>query len=211
MVRLLVQAGANVDARVVGGDGVPAIAHALQSSKMQPKDAEILQILIGKRAISTLPLSLSCEGSYQSFACILALNASGHCPSSNVRHPWIAPTQKLPPSDAKSVDSRVIGLHVATCAHAVVFADAGARLEPWSPDPVEYDFVQAAANNKDADAALKLVEAGAKWQLRNDQRARDGILHYPPEILCCKLPHLKVCSMAVYGKVFKQCRGQQAT
>lgn len=55
MVRLLVQAGANVNARLHHGAGVPAIAHALYSSRMEPPDAEILQILIGKTAVSVLP------------------------------------------------------------------------------------------------------------------------------------------------------------
>jgi hypothetical protein len=73
-------------------------------------------------------------------------------------------------------------------------ADAGADLGPWSSDPTEYDFVQVAANNKDTDAALKLVEAGAKWQLPKDQHTMGGTIYYPPEILVVNLPNLKVCS-----------------
>jgi hypothetical protein len=78
------------------------------------------------------------------------------------------------------------------CLHAYAGADAGADLEPWSSDPTDYDFVQLAANNKDAEAALKLVEAGAKWQLPRDQRSMGGMTYYPPDIMCCKMPHLKV-------------------
>lgn len=46
-VRLLVQAGANVNA-CTDSDGVPALAHALFSSKLEPQDLEVLQMLIGK-------------------------------------------------------------------------------------------------------------------------------------------------------------------
>jgi hypothetical protein len=70
-------------------------------------------------------------------------------------------------------------------------ADAGADLANWT-STTDYDFVQTAVNDKDVEAALKLVEAGTKWQLPKDQRVIDGTLYYPPEILCCKLPHLKV-------------------
>jgi hypothetical protein len=49
-----------------------------------------------------------------------------------------------------------------------------------------------AANKKDVDAALKLVEAGAKWQVPKGKMVIDGTLFYPPEIVACHLPNLKV-------------------
>jgi hypothetical protein len=51
MVRMLVQAGANVDA-CTATEGVPALAHALFSSKQQPQDTEFVQILIGKTGVT---------------------------------------------------------------------------------------------------------------------------------------------------------------
>jgi hypothetical protein len=52
MVRLLVQAGANVNAKTVTTHPVHAIQHAQGISKMEAEDAEILQILIGKFAVA---------------------------------------------------------------------------------------------------------------------------------------------------------------
>jgi hypothetical protein len=48
---------------------------------------------------------------------------------------------------------------------------------------MQYDMVQYAANRKDVEAALKLVEAGAKWQLPKGQRVIGSTIFYPPEIL----------------------------
>jgi hypothetical protein len=78
MVRLLVQAGANVDA-CLAEDGCPAITHALCSSKMEADDMEILQILIGETFASALPLTY--KKAFVSDSSILALdpNHSGHC------------------------------------------------------------------------------------------------------------------------------------
>lgn len=40
------------------------------------------------------------------------------------------------------------------------------------------------------DAALKLVEAGCKWQLPKAQHVIGGSVYYAPEILCCQIPTL---------------------
>jgi hypothetical protein len=71
-------------------------------------------------------------------------------------------------------------------------ADAGADLDSWRSEDTEYDLVQTAANMGDLDAALKLVEAGCKWQLPKGQRSIDGSIFYAPEILKCHVPNLKV-------------------
>jgi hypothetical protein len=71
-------------------------------------------------------------------------------------------------------------------------ADAGADLHFCISSHTKYDFVQIAANAKDLEAALKLVEAGAKWHVPKGQRVMDGLLYYPPKILATMVPHLKV-------------------
>jgi hypothetical protein len=53
-------------------------------------------------------------------------------------------------------------------------------------------MVQTAANTVNLDAALKLVEAGCKWQLPKGQRVQDGYVNYAPEILSIESPNLKV-------------------
>jgi hypothetical protein len=57
---------------------------------------------------------------------------------------------------------------------------------------MQYDLVQYAANQRDIDAALKLVEAGAKWQVPRGQRVLGTTVFYPPEILHTYMPHMKV-------------------
>jgi hypothetical protein len=57
--------------------------------------------------------------------------------------------------------------------------------------------VQLAANSSNLEAALKLVEGGASWQRSKAQRIVGTGLHYAPDILCAKMPHLKVSHHAV--------------
>jgi hypothetical protein len=56
----------------------------------------------------------------------------------------------------------------------------------------DYDLVQTAANRSDIDSALKLVEAGCKWQLPKGQRVLGTNIYYAPEILTTLTPTLKV-------------------
>lgn len=74
----------------------------------------------------------------------------------------------------------------------VHLADAGADLHSFRNPETGYDLVQTAANLDNMDAALKLVEAGCKWQLPKGQRVLDGFVHYAPEILSINSPTLKV-------------------
>lgn len=62
----------------------------------------------------------------------------------------------------------------------------------WVNTVSEYGFVELAANSSNLDAALKLVEAGAVWQRPKAQRVVGSGLLYAPDILCAKMPHLKV-------------------
>lgn len=50
------------------------------------------------------------------------------------------------------------------------------------PD-TQYTLVQSAANLRDMDAVVRLVDAGAPWFLPPGQRVKDGSVYYPPEIL----------------------------
>lgn len=71
-------------------------------------------------------------------------------------------------------------------------ADAGADLHNYRNLETDYDHVQTAANKCNMDAALKLVEAGCKWQLPKGQRVLGGSIYYAPEILTTNVPNLKV-------------------
>jgi hypothetical protein len=65
MVRMLVRAGADVNARSQSTSASPPIAHAILNSKKQKEDAEILQILIGEGCLSvtvTVPAAQSQSG-----------------------------------------------------------------------------------------------------------------------------------------------------
>lgn len=82
--------------------------------------------------------------------------------------------------------------HVPMGLLSCACTDAGADLKNWVSGISDYGFVQLAANSSNLEAALQLVEAGGDWQLPKAQRVIGNGLRYAPDILCAKMPHLKV-------------------
>jgi hypothetical protein len=80
-------------------------------------------------------------------------------------------------------------------------AGAGADLQSWVCPELKYDILQLAALTSGVEATLKLVEAGARWQLPRGRRTVDGTLHYPPDILCARPP--KVLKVSCWRRVRK--------
>lgn len=70
--------------------------------------------------------------------------------------------------------------------------DAGADFTSWQDSQTDYDVLQTAANKGYVEICLKLVEAGAKWQLPKQQRMIGGSVYYAPDILAITVPNLKV-------------------